>query len=113
MNNIYFKNDISKIKSNFIKLIKPYVFTVLCVAILDGIKALIQSVMEFHYFDISRGINAFVKNIIAGIYGSGSRTDFLDFHVTAIGAIWFYLALIWSMLFSLITENSLQELPGI
>ncbi len=97
---LFFKNDISKIKSNSIKLIKPYVFTVLCVAILDGIKALIQSVMEFRYIDISRGINSFVKNIVAGVYGSGSRTDFLDYHVTAIGAIWFYLALIWSMLFS-------------
>ena len=106
---LFFRNDIKKIKNTTIKLLKPYVFTVLCVAFLDGIKAVIRSEIETKAFSLGAGIDAFTRNIIAGLYGSGSKTNFLNFRLTAIGAIWFYLALIWSVFLCWVILNVAEK----
>ncbi len=94
---LFYRQDISSIRSNATKLIKPYAFTVLCVTLLDGIKVIIQQKGSIDGF--SECINVISRDLVAGLYGSGSRVDFLNIKLTPIGAIWFYLALIWALLF--------------
>lgn len=94
----FYRNDISKIKKNAIKLIKPYIFTVACVTCLDLIKSLIKDVVSNDKLIFHNCLEVIARNVIAGLYGSGSRTDFLDYTFPAIGAIWFLLALIWAQL---------------
>ncbi len=96
---MFYRDKKGKIKDNTIKLIKPYIFTVLCVALLDCVKAIAQNWMEFKQVSFMSGLRLAIKDLVAGVYGSGSRVDFLNFDLTAIGAIWFYLALIWALVF--------------
>lgn len=96
---LFYRDKKGKTKDSIIKLIKPYIFTVLCVALLDCVKMIAQNWVEFKHIDFISGLNVLIKDLVAGLYGSGSRVDFLNIDLTAIGAIWFYLALIWALVF--------------
>ena len=109
---LFYTEKKGKTRNSIINLIKPYIFTVICVIVLDCIKAIVQNWAEFKQVDIMSGIHVALKDLIAGLYGSGSRVDFLNFNLTAIGAIWFYLALIWALVFCkaiLYTVNAITE----
>lgn len=94
----FYKDDIKKVKQNAIKLLKPYVFTVACITCIELGKTAIKSVLANDKMWAPKCYEVIAKNIVAGLYGSGSRTDFLGYSLPAIGAIWFLLALIWAQL---------------
>jgi len=79
----------------FLRYIKPYSFTVTALLCLGVFKEAIKiEVGKASPYDLYHTVAHW---IIAGIYGSGYRTDFLQWHIPAIGAIWFLLALIWAI----------------
>lgn len=102
---LFFKGELRNVKSDAKKLLKPYVFTVICVIAFDCIKAILQH-------NTSEMISIVFKDVSAGLYGSGSRVDFLGLNLTAIGAIWFYLALIWSLLFCWLILQLVNKVPN-
>lgn len=89
----FFKNDGAKILRNTKKLLTAYAWTVIAVIVLSEVLPLAKVLL--------RGEDAFTmvkvagKWLIAGLYGSGFRGDFLGFRLPSIGAIWFLLALSW------------------
>lgn len=109
----FFVGNRVKIKRTIFKLIKPYIFTTLVMMLLEIIKECIKSLVS-HTIFVSSDICLIVgKWVLAGLYGSGSRKDFLQFTMPTIGAIWFYLALIWTELFAYIllaTQNRHLEM---
>lgn len=80
------------------KLIKPYVFTVICLAVLDVMKTGLVDILSNGRVNMENCVSSLTRTIIAGLYGSGSRTDFFGYTIPAIGAIWFFLAMIWGLL---------------
>lgn len=87
----FFKPDRAKVWRNTKKLLLAYCWTVVAVIVLSELITLTEV--------LTKGEDAFVliknplKWIIAGLYGSGSRTDFLGLVLPSIGAVWFFLAL--------------------
>ena len=119
---LFFKGDLKHIRTDAIKLLKPYVFTVICVAFFDCIKALLQQKTLEESLKLSEILSVVIRDFVAGLYGSGSRVDFLNLNLTAIGAIWFYLALIWALLLcwiilqlekKMLNQNRKQYVPGV
>lgn len=80
-----------KLKKTLLRSGKPYIFTSLIIIILYTIKASVQSGA------FSR--ETLKKWILAALYMSGSRKDFLSYSITPIGAMWFLAALVWASLF--------------
>ena len=91
----YFYNaDREKLSKRSIKYLKVYGVTVLFVIIFALIKQMIMNWIGRS--DENNYIQIILKWVFAGLYGSGSKVDFLGINVVPIGAIWFILALVWS-----------------
>ena len=93
----FFRNRKGIIKRRIEQLLKPYLVTVIFVLLMNESKVLIKLIMGKSTIDdlLWQGC----KWIAAGLYGSGSRGDILSFRAPVIGAIWFFLALIWATIF--------------
>lgn len=92
----YFYRYKSGLKDKIVRYIKPYIFTVVLLLLLGELKNVIRILA-------GRGnINDLITTLehwcAAGLYGSGSKTYFLEWHIPIVGAIWFLLALIWAIL---------------
>lgn len=87
-----------KMKGTTGKLLKPYVFTSVLITILQAGKQLVKGIILWKEPNIDGILFQLKKGILAGLYGSGSRQDFLSLRLPVVGAIWFFLALIWAEL---------------
>lgn len=85
------------VKNRFKQLIKPYITTSIIILLFGELKIFLKLIIGASNFkDI---LKYFASTLLAMIYGSGSRNDFISFNINSIGAIWFFLALIWSIAF--------------
>ena len=98
-----------KWKHHIRRLLKTYLFAVLSVLVLDIIKNLFQgmAVGKIPGFQEIGGLISYW--LLAGIYGSGSRSDFFAFDMPVIGAVWFLLAYIWVQIFMKLMEKQTEK----
>ena len=89
----FFKNDSTKVLRNSKRLLTAYCWTVVAVIVLSEVRALAKVLVKGE--DVFYLVKVAGKRIVAGLYGSGARHDFLCFDIPHIGAVWFLLALIW------------------
>lgn len=82
-------------KKYCLRLIKPYIFAIVAVMILFVFRKLGKFLLTGEHFDPAEII---IYWGIAGLFGAGGRTDFLGLEFPRIGAVWFLLALLWSVL---------------
>lgn len=78
-----------------LRLLKPYIFATIAITILFIFRKLGKFLLTGERFDLAEII---VYWLVAGLFGAGGRTNFLGFDFPRIGAIWFLLALLWSVL---------------
>lgn len=84
------------LKNKIKRYFKPYIFTVVSLLFLGELKSLIYIFLgKASTEDL---LSTAFQWLMAGLYGSGSKSQFLVWNVHAIGAIWFLLALIWSII---------------
>ena len=89
----YFYRE-GKLKQTIFKLLKPYVFTTLCVLFVEVLKVAAKMILGSGY-DGPGILEIIASRGIAFLYASGSRHDFLSFMLPSNGAIWFLIALAW------------------
>lgn len=106
----FFKSNRSRLKARILRLLKPYLFTVLAVSVLDVLKQLMLSVHNRVKPDYPAVAKSIARWFLAGAYGSGSRSDFFSLKMPVIGAIWFLLAFIWVLLFMEVLEHKTDSL---
>lgn len=95
------------VKKRFIQLIKPYLTTAVLVHLIVLMKELIKmAVGRSTAFEPLSFLSRFALEVI---YGSGSRTDFFSFELPAIGAVWFFWAIIWSTAIVFLTDKMIPE----
>ena len=85
------------IKKKSRQLLIPYLFTASIVAILFFAKSTLKSIY-LKKFSIILLCKNITSNALMILYGSGLNTEFFGFKINYIGAIWFLLALFWSLL---------------
>ena len=95
----FYCSDRAKLKGRIQRLLKPYLFTVLAVAVLDVVRALIRGLYVGSMPGFQKIGELIFHWILAGLYGSGSRRDFFSFNLPVIGSIWFLLAYVWVLIF--------------
>lgn len=96
-------------KRHIRRLLKAYLFAVLSVLVLDLIKNLLRG-LAIGRIPGHQEIGGLVSYwILAGLYGSGSRSDFLSFDMPVIGAVWFLLAYIWVQIFMKLTGAQTEK----
>lgn len=83
------------LKNKITRYLKPYIFTVISLVLLGELKSLILILLGKE--NAQSLLQTAFQWLIAGLYGSGSKTQFLAWNLPTIGAIWFLLALIWSI----------------
>lgn len=84
------------LKNKIKRYFKPYIFTVVSLLFLGELKSLIYIFLgKASTEDL---LSTALQWLMAGLYGSGSKSQFLVWNVPIIGAIWFLLALIWSII---------------
>lgn len=111
---LFFKPDLrggmTGAQKVFWRIIKPYCFTVVTLLLMN----LVLDLRALASGRISGGvlIDDIMYWVISGLYGSGHRTDFLQYSVPPIGAIWFLLALLWASLFTELIEKASLKLSG-
>lgn len=91
----FYHGEPGKTKKNITRLLRVYGATVLAIAFLGGIKAFLTSFRGDFLFAATAAVKRIGYWLLAGIYGSGSKSNFLTFSLPVIGAIWFLLALVW------------------
>ena len=89
----FFRNDSTKVWRNTKRLLIAYGWTVIAIIILSEGMALAKVLLKGE--DAITLVKVPAKWIVAGLYGSGARADFLGLNLPRIGAIWFLLALAW------------------
>lgn len=108
----FFHPDRNRLMPRIVRLLKPYVFTVFAVAILDMIKRYILEIAHGNTLDAQILVKTFNRWLLAGVYGSGSRSDFFSLKMPVIGAVWFLLAYAWVLLFMELGLNTGKNLKG-
>lgn len=96
----FFKNDYEKNKRKICQLLKVYGFTTAMTAILDAIKCLLTTWKQTGFPNSIAAGKKVLYWLLAGLYGSGSKSNLLWLQLPVIGAIWFLLAEIWVILFA-------------
>lgn len=92
----YFYSYKRNLKSRITRYIKPYLFTVFLLLAFGVVQDVWRIILaEGNTHDLLATVYHWCA---AGIYGSGSKTQFLEWHIPIVGAIWFLLALIWAIL---------------
>ncbi len=94
-----YRADRARLKGRVWRLLKPYLFTVLAIALLDVVRALFRGLYTGSMPGPSEIGRLLFRWFLAGLYGSGSRSDFFSFTMPVIGAIWFLLAYAWVLIF--------------
>ena len=82
------------IKKRSVQMIKPYLSTaviIYAVLMCKTLVSLLRSHTDGYAFAVVTR-----NSVLEILYGSGSRHDFLNFDLPAIGATWFLLAIIWA-----------------
>lgn len=109
----FLKKKTGEIKKRSRRLLIPYIFTVLAILIADELKNIIKIFMKK---ESTLSILSSARHwLIAGVYGSGSKTHFLKWELPSIGAIWFLPAILWScvLLYIIINKYSSIKLQSI
>lgn len=83
------------LKSRLTRYSKPYIFTATILLLLGELKVIAKII--FGKTDVQEIFTTAFHWITAALYGSGSKTQFFEWYIPAIGAIWFLLALMWSI----------------
>lgn len=91
-----------KVKSYCIRCLKPYSFTVLVLLLVDSVANVMRLMLQKNYVNEFEIIK---KWLIAFLYGSGSRNVFLGLELPVVGAVWFLLALSWSVVLFVLIEH--------
>lgn len=73
-------------------LVKPYIFTSFLLILIH----IPIGIINGKYSEISKNM---MNTFVAAVYGSGTNSNRTLFGIQQIGAIWFLLALLWSVLF--------------
>jgi len=95
------------IKKRVTQLVKPYLTTAVIVYIIVIVKETAKFILGRNTtFVIATYLSGFVLEVL---YGSGSRTDFLSFELPAIGAVWFFLAIVWATAILYCTEKYIPD----
>lgn len=84
------------LKNKFKRYFKPYIFTVVSLLLLGELISLIRIFLGKG--NIEDLLLTAYQWLMAGLYGSGYKSNFLVWNAPVIGAIWFLLALIWSII---------------
>lgn len=89
----FFRNDGTKVWRNTKRLLIAYCWTVVAIIVLSEGMALAKVLVKGE--DAIMLVKVPARWVVAGLYGSGARADFLGLNLPHIGAIWFLLALAW------------------
>ena len=101
-----------RLKDRTVRMLKPYVFSVLLIAAVDTLKVPAGALLRGYDFPVLQTMwERFRYWLLAGLYGSGLRIDFFSLRLPYIGAIWFLLAHIWNMVFMELTWAGTKRLP--
>lgn len=92
----YFYSYKSGIKNKVTRYIKPYLLTVVLLFVFGEAKEVLRIILADG--NAHELLTTLYHWCAAGIYGSGSKTQFLDWHIPIVGAVWFLLALVWAIL---------------
>lgn len=92
------------LRSKTIRYLKPYIFTTIALLLLDELKTLIF--ILFGKAETYELYTTAIQWLLAGLYGSGSKSHFLEWNIPVVGAIWFLLALIWSIIIMQILQKA-------
>lgn len=106
----FYRPDKKKLRVRIWRLLKPYLFTVLAIVVLDVVKALLLGLYSGSvpgFQEIGKIVSYW---LLAGLYGSGSRRYFFSFDLPVIGAIWFLLAYAWVLFFMELIEKQTERL---
>jgi fucose 4-O-acetylase-like acetyltransferase len=91
-----FKDSPNVIMKRCKKYLKPYFFTLLILMIFDLLYYFTLNLIHDIPF---KPFSVIMDYIIGAFYGSAGRNDFFYFRPFMIGAMWFFLALLWGLLF--------------
>lgn len=96
----FYKNNPGNVKKYTIRLIKPYVFTCCCMVVIDILHQCYMHIFFFNSNFLWDILSVFSEREMKAFFGGGERAKFFGvISFEAIGAIWFFLALIWSVVF--------------
>ena len=98
---LFFKIEKGNLWNNVKKLFKAYVFTLLFVLILDVIKQSLRMILS-SAFSLDTLTNLCFEYVKSGLFCFDTETEIFGISARSVGAIWFYVALIWAFLFSFI-----------
>ena len=104
---LFFKPQDGIVKKRFDQMVRPYLSTAVVLYLLGCLKILFKLIM---HMTVETDFGTLTKKaILEVLYGSGSRTDFFNYELPAIGAIWFFWAVIWATAILFYTEKKISE----
>lgn len=98
---LLYKQYSGVVSKYFKRLMKPYI----CACFIIVYIAICKEILKLFVKGYGAPYDAAKKWLFASLYASGSNTDFLGFHIEYIGAIWYFWALFWVILFLYILEK--------
>ena len=97
----FMKLEWRSLKSRILRLLIPYVFSVITVGLIVTAKQTVKMTIG-HAMDLPGLMKVFLGYLEAGLYASGSTVNFFGIDVMPVGAVWFLPGMIWGCIFTVL-----------